>query len=174
MAEQQQIPGGDPGAEGKPSKSGGKTFLITAVLVVLVAVGAGAAAAYFFFPQVASLMGRETVVSADTESEPEPIEYGEFMELQGFMVNPSDSQGRRALMVNVGLEGADAKVLEAVTAKEIVVRDRILRNLSALSVNQLTDIGLRDSIKTTILGEINEILDEEEVSRLYFTAWILQ
>ena len=82
MAEQQQSTGDDAGTEGKPSKGGGKTFLITIIAVVLVAVGAGAAAAYLFFPQVTALLS-DTEQTAEELAEAEalePIEYGEFME----------------------------------------------------------------------------------------------
>lgn len=106
----------------------------------------------------------------------EPIEYGEFMELKGFMVNPSDTGGRKALMVNVGLEGPSTEILDAVSAKEVLIRDRILGKLGKLSQSQLADVTIRDSIKLDLLESINSALGsdpEERLSRLYFTAFIL-
>lgn len=106
----------------------------------------------------------------------EPIEYGEFMELKGFMVNPADTNGSKALMVNVGLEGPTTEILEAVTAKEVIIRDRILGKLGKLSRTQLADVTIRDSIKLDLLESINTVLgpdEEERLSRLYFTAFIL-
>ena len=178
MAEQQQSTGDDAGTEGKPSKGGGKTFLITIIAVVLVAVGAGAAAAYLFFPQVTALLS-DTEQTAEELAEAEalePIEYGEFMELAGFMVNPADTGSRKTLLVNVGVEGPNPEVLESVSAREVIIRDRILGKLGKLTATQLADISIRDSIKLDLLKEINGVLDKEEdqqLSRLYFTAFIL-
>lgn len=180
MAEQQQPTGEEAGTEGKPSKGGGKTFLITVVAVILVAVGAGAGAAYLFFPQVTAMItGTEVAAQEVADAEDaKPVEYGEFMELTGFMVNPGDTGGRRALMANVGLEAPDPAILEAVTAKEIVIRDRILSKLGKLSSRELADVSIRDSIKLDMLDEINRVIDTEEeddlLTRLYFTAFILQ
>ncbi|NNE69659.1 MAG: flagellar basal body-associated FliL family protein [Rhodothermales bacterium] len=145
------------------------------IAVVLVAIGGGAAAAYLFFPQVTAMI-TNTGEAAEEIAEAEPVEYGEFMELKGFMVNPSDTNGRRALMVDVGLEGPSTKTLEAVVAKEILIRDKILGKLSKLSVAELADVSIRDSIKLDLLDNINALLDpeeEEQLSRLYFTAFII-
>lgn len=118
----------------------------------------------------------QTAEDIAEEEAAEPVEYGEFTELQGLMVNPAESNGRRALMVSVGLEGQDADALEAVGLREIVIRDRILSILSSLTVDQLTDYALRDSIKTRMLLDINSVLAQDEValSRLYFTGFIVQ
>ncbi len=145
---------------------------------MLVAVGTGAAAAYLFFPQVTALLTDTEQTAeelAEAEAE-EPIEYGEFMELTGFMVNPSGEGGRRALMVNIGVEGPSADVLDAVSAKEILIRDRVLGKLGKLSVRELSDISIRDSIKLDLLQDINGVLDKDkkkQLSRLYFTAFII-
>lgn len=148
------------------------------IAVVLVAVGGGAAAAYLFFPQVTAMITNTGEAAEDVaEAEAaEPIEYGEFMELKGFMVNPADTNGSKALMVNVGLEGPTTEILEAVTAKEVIIRDRILGKLGKLSRTQLADVTIRDSIKLDLLESINTVLgpdEEERLSRLYFTAFIL-
>lgn len=146
--------------------------------MVLAAVGAGAAAAYVFFPQVTALVTNtgETAEIIAEEEAAEPIEYGEFMELKGFMINPAGTGGRRALMVNLGMEASSPEILESVTSKEILFRDRVLGKLSKLTVDELSDISIRDSIKTDLLLELNSLLnkeEEEQLSRLYFTAFIL-
>jgi flagellar basal body-associated protein FliL len=176
MEEEQESTIADGEAEGKPSKRGGKTFLISIVAVILIAVAGGVGSAYFFFPQVAAMISGSEVADDESVAVEEPIEYGEFMKLSGFMVNPAGSDGRRALMVDVGLEGPSPKVLEGVEEREILIRDRILGKLSKLTVAQLSDIGIRDSLKMDLLDEINGVLGEDEMhlSRLYFTAFILQ
>ncbi|MFT5141878.1 MAG: flagellar FliL protein [Rhodothermales bacterium] len=176
MEEEQESTDAVDGAEGKPSKRGGKTFLISIVAVIFIAVGGGAGAAYVFFPQVSRMITGTEVADDAAEAVEEAIEYGEFMRLSGFMVNPAGSGGRRALVVDVGLEGPNPKVLEGVTQKEVVIRDRILGKLSKLTVSQLSDISIRDSLKTDLLEEINGVLGEEKfhLSRLYFTTFMLQ
>jgi flagellar protein FliL len=162
----------DPEEGEKSSKRSGKTFLVIIGAVLVAALGIGGASAYFFFPQAYAMMGDSE--ASDEDAPPELIEYGEFMELSGLIVNPAGTGGRRHLMVSVGLEGEDAEVLEAVTSKEVVVRDKILAKLGILTVDQLSDISLRDSIKLDILADVNSMLEDHPLSRLYFTAYVLQ
>jgi flagellar FliL protein len=142
------------------------------IAVFVAALGAGAAAAYFFFPEVQAMTQGSN--SQTEEVAAEPVEYGMFLQLDPLVVNPAGERGRRALMVSVGIEGPDEKSLAAVTEKEVVVRDRILGKLGKLTVDELSDITIRDSIKTDLLTELNTVLEGNPLSRLYFTAFVLQ
>jgi flagellar FliL protein len=163
-------------AEEKAAGKGGKTFLIIVVTVVLAALGTGGLMAYVFYPEARAAATSVGLVSAPgTEAEEDaPVEYGEFLEFQGLIINPADSDGRRYLMVNIGLEAKDAKVLEVVGSKEVVIRDRILRLLGQRTVSELASVSLRDTLKEELLIAVNDILGEEEVARLYFTQYVLQ
>ena len=77
-------------------------------------------------------------------------------------------------MVKIGLESDKAKALAEVTEKDVVVRDAILRNLSARRVDELGAIALRDQLKEDLREAINGVLEDGEITRLYFTQYVLQ
>ena len=164
-------------AEGDAVKTkGGKSFLLMILPVLFVALTGGGWVAFSYYPKlmlVAEVFGRDIGSDAD-EEEAEPIEYGQFTELQGLIINPADSEGTRYLMLNIGIEAQDAGVLEQVDQMDMVIRDKILKLLSQRTVRELSDINLRDEIKTELKQAINDILEDGEITRLYFTQYVLQ
>jgi len=139
--------------------------------LILLGAGGGGVVAYSQYTSIAT-MGYET--PATEEEEEEPIDYGEFMEMESLIVNPAGTDGTRYLMIKIGLESKKAKALEEVREKAIVLRDAILRDLSARTVDELAAIEQRNQIKESLREVINGILEKGEVTRLYFTQYVLQ
>ena len=108
------------------------------------------------------------------EEESEPLEYGEFKELDNLIINPTNTDGKRYLMVKIGFESDEPKALEELTAKDVVVRDAILRYLSSQSVEYLSAISNRDDLKEGLREIMNEILEDGRITRLYFTQYVIQ
>ena len=160
------------GAEvGEDAPKGKSRFLMILIPLILLGVGGGGVVAYSQYMAITT-MGYESPV--EEEEGAEPVEYGEFMEMENLIINPDGSSGKRYLMVKIGLESDKAKALAEVTAKDVVVRDAILRNLSARTVEELASIEQRESLKDSLRAAINAILEEGEVTRLYFTQYVLQ
>ena len=145
-------------------------MLILIPLVVLALAGGGFLA-YSQYVTLATIMHDD---ESDTETEAGPIEYGEFLELENLIINPSGTDGTRYLMVKIAFESAEAKALEEVTSKNVVVRDAILRFLQSKTVEDLSSIEQREEIKHDLRELINEILDNGDITRLYFTQYVLQ
>jgi flagellar FliL protein len=156
----------EPTAEPEKKKSG----LLVKVILFVVALGGGAAAGFTSYDIVA----KYTHPGPAGQDSDTLIEYGQFFELTGMIVNPAESEGKRYLMVNLGLESKDAKVLADVEAKQIVLRDMVIRTLGSLTAEELADIANREEIKTDLLTGVNRILQEKEVDRIYFTQYVLQ
>ncbi len=157
-------------AEGKKDTS--LFLLILIPLMVISAVGGGFLA-YSQYPMLVEIA--ETINgSGEEEEEEEPIEFGEFMELSNIIVNPADSEGRRLLMLSVGMETAESSILETVTAREMVVRDTIIKILGTRTVDELANIESRTALKDEIRLAVNGILTEGEINRMYFTQYVLQ
>ncbi len=147
-------------------------FWLILVPVVLLAAGGGAWVAY---SQYGLLAGATTALAgADSTDADAPIEYGHFSEIQGLIVNPAGSAGRRYLMVNVALESESEKVLEELAEKEVVVRDTILKVLGLRTVDDLAAIEQRPALKEELRGAVNAVLHRGKVTRLYFTQYVLQ
>ena len=140
--------------------------------LILLGVGGGGFMAYSQYVSIAT-MGYESPTPQE-EEEAAPVEYGEFLELESLIINPEGTDGKRYLMIKIGLESDKAKALEEVKEKEVVVRDAILRNLSARRVEDLASIEKRDDLKDGLREAINTILEKGEVTRLYFTQYVLQ
>ena len=175
MAEQDAVVAAEQGAADAietSEKPKGKLngLLIILIPAILISVGLGGWLSYTQYPMIA-----EVLYSGPEEEKEVPLEFGEFMELTNIVVNPSDSNGRRLLMVSLGLETDEASILESVTEREMVVRDTIIKILGNRSVDQLASIEERTTLKSEIRHAVNSIVSQDgEINRLYFTQYVLQ
>lgn len=101
-------------------------------------------------------------------------QFGTFGELKNVVVNPAGTNGGSYLMVSLGLEADSETPLDEVLEKEVVIRDLTIRYLSSKRPSELADPEEREIIKAQLQEKINEMLSKGEVSRLYFTQYVLQ
>jgi flagellar protein FliL len=167
----------DPVAGETTKKKGGGLVMIL-LPVLLVSAGGGAFLAYAKYPAIAEMAHNFSGAKEDEEEvateEEAGSPYGEFMELKDIIVNPADSNGRRLLMVSLGLETEIPTLLESITAREMVVRDTIINILGRRTVEDLAAIEQRNAIKDELLQAVNSVLAEGQISQLYFTQYVLQ
>jgi flagellar protein FliL len=156
-----------------PEKKKGKGKLIMLLAIILIPLMAGGTVAYIQFEPLAAMLGLE-IGTEHAEEEEEPITYGEFAQIEGMIINPADSGGKRYLLISVGLESHSPAALEELGAKEVVVRDTILKVLGVRTVNELADVALRNQIKDEIRHAVNDVLGEGKIDRMYFTQYVLQ
>jgi flagellar FliL protein len=172
-------------------KGGGKMFLMVFPAIFLVSLVGGGWIAFSNYETVAktaALVSRGLNTELPEAPDPEGEhgkkkkkhdgEEGEeapgvFTQLEGLVINPSDSQGRRYLLLNIGME-TDEHTVEVLKTQDIVIRDTIVRLLGEHSVAQLSDVSQREALKDTLVYSINELLPEGEIQRLYFTQFVLQ
>lgn len=147
-----------------PAKKG-KPWLAPLLAAILAGGGAGG---YFYF------QGQADAAVPGEEAE-EPIEYGSFMEMDGLVVNPKDTSGRRFFMVKVGIEAESEDAVKTFESRGPVAKDVLLRFFSAMTVDQLGAVSQRDSIKEDLRAQLNKIMGEDgEITRVYFTQYVLQ
>lgn len=103
-----------------------------------------------------------------------PRDYGEFIRIDGMIINPAESDGKRFLMVDLGLESSSSAALSELERKEIVVRDTILKVLGSRTVQQLVSLEDRTAMKEDILDAVNSVLVRGKIEYLYFTQYVLQ
>ena len=169
----------DGALEGEPTGSSGRGFPLWVFLAIaaLVAAGAGGYLSYAYYGDITEVVG--DVASSDSTDAAEdegsaPRTYGQFSEIEGVIINPASSGGKRFLMMNIGLEAESIATLDEVKAKDVVVRDTVLKILGARSIEELSDITRRNELKETLRGAVNGILQEGEIKELYFTRYVLQ
>ena len=156
-------------------KKRGGLLLLLPFLLLPAAGGAWLAfTQYARLDQVAEAAGLNAEPAEEEGEEESAIEYGQFTEIQNLIINPAGSDGRRYLMVNVGLETGEPKVLTELGEKDVVVRDAIIKLLGSRRVEELADIDLRGELKEELCDTVNAMLREGSVSRMYFTQYVLQ
>ncbi len=177
------------GAEA-PKKSNKKMIIIIAA-AVLVLGGAGA----FFAMGSAPKEGEEEEI---VEEEIHEGHHTEALELGTFLVNLSENATflKATIVIEVnsdllheghgaaGDEGggghgggeATSKLPGALGAKEAHIKDRIIKILSSKRAQQLLDAEGKVELSEEIADAVNQIveLDEELVSNVFFTTFIIQ
>lgn len=141
------------------------------VLAVGLALSAGAATALTPRSVLYAAMGGAPADSAAAE----PVAFGEFVEMESIVINPRGTDGRRYLMVRVGVEAPTPEMLERLNVLGPAVRDIILETLSRHTVPELSDVTQRDGLKDEVRTAINDVLGADgPVTRVYFTQYVLQ
>jgi len=101
-------------------------------------------------------------------------EHGEILELGDVVVNPANTGGRRYLKVSVSLEVKDAKVAKAVEHRAAPIKDLLVRNLSARTLDELTDPTTKEEMREQLVEQVGEMFDEGSIINLYFTEYVVQ
>lgn len=146
--------------------------------IILLPASAGAYLAYDHYPRLARTAAAIGITRGLQEDEPNPApaphEFGQFKIITDLMVNPAGTNGKRFLMVHIGLESRTGKVFEEVDSKDAVIRDIILRHLGRRTVEELSSVASREELKEELRSAINTVLQKGQIDRLYFTQFILQ
>ncbi len=80
----------------------------------------------------------------------EKAEAGAVHRIDNLIVNPAGSQGRRFLMMSVAIEVPDSKAEAQLREHDAQLRDAILGALEGQSINVITGLGGRDSVRAAI------------------------
>ncbi|MFN8548487.1 MAG: flagellar basal body-associated FliL family protein [Candidatus Eisenbacteria bacterium] len=158
-----------------------KIAVLLGVLVVLL----GAAVAVVTFVIAPKLRAQapaaaETTTAAHEEAASKgehkggKHEHGEILELGDVVVNPANTGGRRYLKVSVSLEVKDAKVAKAVEHRAAPIKDLLVRNLSARTLDELTDPTTKEEMREQLVEQVGEMFDEGSIINLYFTEYVVQ
>ena len=171
-------------------KRGGKKIVLAAVLVVGTLVGGGAGAV-FAGPMLADLILGPSEATAAEAHGAEGGDHGEAEAddghgggghgagaasylVENLVLNPAGSNGTRFLMASVSLELGDAAAAEEFKVRDAQVRDALLTTLGQKTVEQLTDIGGRDSLKAEMKHAVSALFPEGTVSGIYLPQFVIQ
>jgi flagellar FliL protein len=181
MAEETQAPDAEQPA---PVKSKKKLFLIIALVSGLGA--GGAAGALFAGPLIVRKAGLVATATPDSTKAEEHSD-GEHAEgkkgektgtpihlMENLVLNPAGSGGSRFLMVAVAVEVKDDKVNDELTSRDAELRDAVLRLFGAKTVEQLSEMPTRDTLKTEIMKELGAKFPKGSIRRVYFPQFVIQ
>jgi flagellar FliL protein len=151
-----------------PAK-GGKTVLILAVA----GLAAGAAAGLFGLGPV--LAKRRAAMPAPppkpaAEAPSTAVDHA----IDNLVLNPAGSNGTRFLMVTATFQLKDAAADALMKEREAEVRDHLLAMLGKKTVDQLTDISLRDGIKAEAMDAVAPLFPKGSVLKVFFPQFVIQ
>lgn len=164
-----------------PSKS---KKILTILAVVVGVVGGGGAGVFLAGPLLAGKVPAASAATvADSGSEADSSDYagheggavGAPVHLvENMVLNPASSGGARFLLLSVAFAVRDAGVVKAMADRDPELRDVILRDLGARTVDELADITLRDSIKVQLRSAIQQRFGKDSVRDIYFPQFVIQ
>lgn len=141
-------------------KKGKSKFLTVAAIVIMVVVLFGV-----FF------IGYSFISGGDEE---EKITMGPVFESNEFTVNLREAGGRRFLRTKFTVEVDDKKVVSEINTKLPMFNDTVNTVLGYQTLDDLEVIGAKDKIRAQLINELNGILDDGEVTNIYFEVFVWQ
>jgi flagellar protein FliL len=95
--------------------------------------------------------------------------------MENLVLNPSGSNGTRFLMAAVAAEVKDEKVKEEMTGRDAELRDAVLRLLGERTVDQLSDMAQRETLKKQPTDSLNaRLASKSAIKRVYFPQFVIQ
>lgn len=131
----------------------------------------------------------EDGAAAEGESAAEGGEHGAAKEGEGgaestvhlidnLVLNPAGSGGQRFLMLAAAIEFNDAASLETLKGRDAEARDVVLRVLGVRSVDDLSEMSNRESIKKELADSLSTLFPKKSrkkaIRRVYFPQWVIQ
>lgn len=165
------------GAAETPTQRSGPSKL---VLIALGVVGA-AAGGWLGGPTVAPMLADLTASSGQHGSADEGGHGsgGEAASAEGpllignLVLNPAGSGGTRLLVAALSVE-ADDDARAALEIRDAEARDLLLTVLSSRTVDELSDVRLREEIREDLRSTLNALLGREGVHRIFLPQFVIQ
>ena len=170
MAEEREIEGKEEDkGKAKEKKSMVKPILIIVVFVCL--LGGGFLA--WKSGVVAKLIGTpggETKSAGSQKSQ----EMGPTYNMETFLVNLNEPQGKRYLKATVSLELGTEKVQVELERRLPQIRDAVLTMLSSKAYSDISDMTGKYQLRAELISMINSYLKSGKIANVYFTEFIVQ
>lgn len=178
MAEEQNAEAAAAAAPKKP----GLMIVIASLVGGLVIGGAGGAFALgpvlakkFSAPKSTAVASEETSADAHGGEKGDKKAGNTVHMIENLVLNPAGSNGTRFLMAAVAAEVKDEKVNEEMSGRDAELRDVVLRILGDHTVDQLTDMSIRETLKKTITDSLNaRLANKAAIKRVYFPQFVIQ
>jgi flagellar FliL protein len=95
--------------------------------------------------------------------------------IENLVLNPAQSGGTRFLLLSIAFELKDEGSVEELKARDAELRDLVLATVGKRTVEELTDMTIRDSLKVELQGVAKGLLKKKSrVRRIYFPQFVIQ
>ncbi len=93
--------------------------------------------------------------------------------IENLILNPAGSQGSRFLIASLVLD-TDAATGAELASRDAEARDLLLTILATRTVEELSNISLRDEIREDLRAALNTMLGREAVHRIFLPQFVIQ
>jgi len=160
--------------DGSQEVSAKKKPVYVGIVLTAVLLG-GAVGGLVIGPRIVGVVaGQEAAPEPEPEHGAHEVVHGKFFELENLIVNPAGSRGERFLMVSVAFEVPDDEALEALHEREIQVRDVVSAHFSALTLEELAELGARETIKSALSEVIAPFAGSADWLHVYLPRFVIQ
>ena len=172
-------------------KSGGSNILliIIAAMLGLMLIG-GAIGAYLLLSEDDTVIADANQAKAtQTQQENSPpaaqtpvksvrrsdfTNIGPMYPLDQFIVNLFSEDGSRYLKTTINLEMSIPELATELDAKKPLIRDIIIKALSAKSYEEISTIAGKENLKDEIVTNVNTVLKDGKINNVFFTDFVIQ
>ncbi len=172
------------GAEGEAQPKKGPNKLLLPLVVAVMTLAGGVVGVMVIAPRLVArresvqqgLEAPDSSQAETTKAEPGTPEgaKGPMFKIDNLIVNPSGSQGLRFLMVSVAIETSDAKMEETLRRKEPQIRDVVISLLEKQTMERLSVVGIRDSLKAQLGDTITAIAATKTKLKVFLPQFVIQ
>jgi flagellar FliL protein len=160
-----------------PSSSGSKPYVLIGLLVLNMLVVAIVGFMVWKGRKAEEARpGIEKAIEGENQTQNaealEPVDVGQVIPLETFVVNLAGSKGRKVLKVNMELEVKGAEVVKEIDNRKAQIRDFIIIILSSKSYEEVSAKDGKEALKTEIKDNINSFLSKGKITNVYFTELI--
>ncbi len=163
--------GVDPGREGPDGEeSAGSPGRLRVLLVAGGGLALGALTGAFV---VAPAAGGSPEHGGEPAADPHASGEKHEHLIENLIVNPSGTKGSRLLLATVAVVVDSEKSVAELEERDAEVRDRLFAVLAAKTVEELTDLGARASLKEELREVVAEIT-HGNVLDIHLPQWVVQ
>lgn len=102
------------------------------------------------------------------------LNMGPMYPMEQFIVNLLSENGSRYLKTKIDLEQSNEELAAELDKKKALLRDVIIRTLSAKTYEEVSTAKGKDRLKDEIVNRINEVLSDGYIKNIYFTDFVVQ
>jgi flagellar FliL protein len=165
------LPSEEAPSEPRPSKLP-KILAIVVGLAVGAAIGvfvAGPVAVKKLIPDLRAEAAAHAAEKKAAADAPRPLYV-----VDNLVLNPANSGGTRFLMVTATFQVKDAAANELLKSHDAEVRDVLLGLFGRKTVEQLTDVGTRESVKGEVLAATAPLFPSGTIQKVFFPQFVIQ
>jgi len=101
-------------------------------------------------------------------------EIGQMYPMDQFVVNLYSESGGRYLKAALNFEIAGEELAAELDAKKPLIRDIVIKALSAKTYEEISTIKGKENLKDEIVMNVNEVISDGKINNLFFTDFVIQ